>query len=184
MARRGTGVFSLTGDQELLATLSALGKIAQHDGPDALRRLADEIADGARERVPEKTGALADSIRVVENPRSVRTYEVAVQAGPVMNAQGAADYAVIMHEGLGLSDGESFLPYGKETRSAGGDGRYTLGPLSAAKNAGRTPHEGTGVGWKFLERAFESVYRKALRRINDRIKRAVAEAALKGRKRK
>lgn len=150
MARRSGMTVDAT---SFVRRLSDIGKIVRHNGNRGLWDVAQEIAQGAKDRAPEKTGDLVDSIRVdPPTPPSVPTgkgYTVTISVGPVYNDAGV-DYVPFMHEGI---DGE----------------KYDLGKISEQKNKGQ-PHKGTGVGWKFLERAFESAYRKALRKIKQRMK--------------
>ena len=85
------------------------------------------------------------------------SYQVSV--GPVY--ENGVEYSLLMHEGLD-------------------DGSYNLGKGSQAKNRG-TPHRGIGVGMKFLTRSFDKVYRTALMRVNDKMKKGMA-AATRGKK--
>ena len=88
-------------------------------------RLAAEIVAGSQMRAPEDEGDLvaAHYSRVTGRKPNV---EAEITVGPVEH--NGFNYAVAMHEGV-----------------------YELGEFSEAKNEGKTPHYGDGVGRKFLE---------------------------------
>lgn len=143
----------LTGANDMMRRLTMLSRVVRESTEEELRDLANEIEQGSRDRAPEKTGALVDSHKVSEE-EGMNGTTFTISVGPVYD--GGREYSTLMHEGLH------------------GGMVYNLGPKSQAKNTG-TPHRGTGVGWKYLERSFNSAYRRALRRL--------ALAAKKGMKR-
>jgi hypothetical protein len=142
----------VTGTGGLFAKLDDAKRIVRETSREVTKDLNHEIMEGSKARAPFDTGALEESHReVVEDEADrIRTY---VMVGPVYH--GDFDYSEAMHEGI-----VEGYP-------------YSLGPGSLAKNSG-TPHYGDGVGWKFLQRAFDAVMRVAQKRINDRLKAAVA----------
>ncbi|KAA0573362.1 HK97 gp10 family phage protein [Azospirillum sp. Sh1] len=124
--------------------LSDITKAVQKKTPEALRALAEEVRDGAVARAPIKSGELRESIRVEMQP-SGRVADIVV--GPVYG-KGGYNYAIAMHEGHPKVIG----------------GLYELGELSQAYSDGPA-HYGKGIGVKFLERAFNAVYRSAMKRL-------------------
>lgn len=142
----------LTNSGELFAALTTMSKVLANGTDDAVRAFAEEVMAESIKRTPKDTGGIEQAHRCY-----VDTFGQFHKAGVVIVEQciseSGIDYALLMHEGLA----------GKQ---------YVLGPGSVAKNTG-TPHYGQGVGWKFLERAFESVYRKYLNRVN-RVREDVA----------
>lgn len=141
MARRPTGGMQLDGAIELRAFFSASSKLVKNLSRTTVKELAEDVQRGAQARAPEKSGALVDAIKVRTQVSGGKFSAV------VWVDQGMVPYAVQMHEGMPIG-----IP-------------YSLGPRSEAKNTG-VPHAAQGVGWKFLYRSHESVYRHALRRIN------------------
>lgn len=135
--------------------LADITKAVRQKTPEALRELAEEVRDGAVARAPIKEGGLRESIRVEMQP-SGRVADIVV--GPVYG-KGGYNYAIAMHEGHPKVIG----------------GLYELGELSQAYSDG-PPHYGKGIGVKFLERAFNAVYRSALKRLADGYAGAISSA--------
>lgn len=156
---RNRAVFEVRGQQQLRKKLSSVGKIAKVEGKQALYEVAEQIADGARDRVPENTSELYDTIRVSEEGSradgDAGRYQAVVSAGPAISESTGIDYSILVHEGM---------PEGE---------KYMLGELSRFKNEGE-PHVGKGVGWKFLERSYEEHYRRALSHVSKKIKAGLA----------
>jgi hypothetical protein len=142
----------VTGQGGLFAKLAETRTVVRESSREETVALNDEILEGSKARAPFDTGALENSHEaVVENePDRIRAY---VTVGPVYH--NGFDYAVAMHEGI-----VEGYP-------------YNLGKGSLEKNTG-TPHYGTGVGWKFLQRAFDAVMRVAQTRIHQKIAEALA----------
>ena len=133
--------FRLLNTGEFKARLGSSTRIAKEGGAAALKEISAEIKEASQDRAPEKSGNLVDAHyyrKTVDDGGRV-VYEVGVN-------EAEAPYALRMHEGI---DG----------------GPYNLGKKSKDKNAGMTPHVGEGVGWKYLERAFNAKYRAALKKL-------------------
>lgn len=152
----GRGAMHLYGAEELRQMLTDAMKIAEEEGREGIKKLAGNIALGAQQRAPEKTGQLVDAIKVRHEYFSPRRFRSTVWVDEMM-----APYAIYMHEGI------NGMP-------------YELGEISEDKNEGKRPHYGEGVGWKFLKRAFNAETRKASKRLRealDAAERKVRNAA-------
>lgn len=146
MARRSG--MAVRGVRELRRNLQRIEREAVRAAEGELRTIAEEVEQGSVARAPVDTGQLEETHRTTEERRP-RNLTLVVSAGPARAPDGS-DYAVKMHEG-----------------------DYDLGPRSAAKNAGQTPHVGEGVGRKFMKRAFDAATRDALQRLARAAGRAV-----------
>lgn len=136
----------LVGSGRMLRNITRMSKTVR-DATDAeLLLMAREVKEESIDRAPIDTGALERSHKI-DRDRIGGLTRYTVSFGPIINESGQ-DYTLLMHEGLG--DGEP----------------YELGKRSEAKNSGK-PHYGEGVGMKFMTRAAEKVYRRALARLKD-----------------
>lgn len=115
--------------------------------------VARDVEQTSRDRAPELTGELEASHKTQIATDTTDRLTVTVSAGPAINPATGEDYSIPMHEGL--------PPTGRP---------YNLGPVSSAKNTG-LPHQGEGVGWKFLERALQDRGPALARRIAAAIRR-------------
>jgi hypothetical protein len=148
---------TLFGANELRKSLTDAMKVHEEFGEQGIKQLAKAVQEGARERAPEKTGDLVDAIKVTTE-RNGRRFRATVYVDETM-----VPYAIYMHEGI---NGE----------------QYELGEYSDLKNIG-VPHVGTGVGWKFLERAFRAVTRNARKILEFKFSQAAAKVRARSKRR-
>lgn len=144
----------LTNADEMYALLTTASRVLNNASEEAVRDFAEELKSESIKRTPRDTGGIEQAHTSHVEIR-VGGMAGVVEVKPCISKSGL-DYALLMHEGLA----------GKT---------YELGAGSKAKNAG-PEHYGTGVGWKYLERAFEYLYRKNLRRAGTDIVEKVERA--------
>lgn len=143
--------FAVRGFAEVQHNLSNLGRAGMDAGERGLKKLADEVKKESIGRAPLLTGNLEGAHRVAKQKAGARiTYTIFVD-------DGAAPYAVYMHEGIN-------------------GGKYQLGELSQAKSGYQSYHYGKGVGWKFLERAASFVDRHYLAALANELRKGLEKA--------
>lgn len=148
-------------DRALIRRIKDLEGVAKKASYSALKRVAEGVVEGARMRAPEKDGSLAASVMLspVAAPSifSRSSYDIVVSAGPTYN--NGREYSVLMHEGVPNVMNPPYL----------------LGPVSEEKNQGKSPHQGEGVGYKFLERAFQDASLSASNVMRDTTAEKISE---------
>jgi len=147
-------VWKLKGVDELTTSLRQIAGRVEAAAEAEILAAGKDIEAKSRELVPELTTALRESHRT-DTERQGRRFRVNIQAGPTFGEDGR-DYSLRIHEGFG----------NPERPPAG----YFLGPISSEKNGNRTPHVGDGVGWKFMERAFDFHSKMIVNRIAAKIR--------------
>lgn len=150
------GSMHLHGADEVRASLYSMAEITRAGAEAALLETAADIQQGAIARAPVDDGDLEAAIKLTTSGLGTPEVEAVIYVDT-----SAAPHAFRLHENV-LNP--AVQP-------------WKLGPKSEAKNGGKAPHAGEGVGWKYLERSFDDNWRKAVERTRAVI--AAATTALK-----
>ncbi len=152
------GSMHLLGADEVRASLYSMGEIVRAGGEAALLETAADIQKGAIARAPVDDGDLESAIKLTTSGVGTPEVEAVIYVDT-----GAAPHAYRLHENVLNPSAQP----------------WKLGPKSEAKNGGKAPHAGEGVGWKYLERSLDDNWRKAVERAQTILTKVVAQFNIK-----